>query len=41
MAKSKVIRTKSVLYHLGQMGFIAAIIIILMVIVTVAKAQGL
>ncbi len=41
MTKSKHIQKKEVMYHLGQMGFIAALIAILMVVVTVAKAQGL
>jgi hypothetical protein len=41
MSKSKRIEKKEVMYHLGQMGFIAALIAILMVVVTVAKAQGL
>lgn len=41
MAKSKKRSQKDeVMYHVGQMAFIAALITILMVVVTVAKAQG-
>lgn len=41
MAKSKKRSQKDeVLYHVGQMAFIATLLAILMVVVTVAKAQG-
>jgi hypothetical protein len=41
MAKSKKRSQKDeVMYHVGQMAFIAVLITILMVVVTVAKAQG-
>lgn len=41
MAKSKKKTQKDeVLYHVGQMAFIATLIAILMVVVTIAKAQG-
>lgn len=41
MAKAKKRSQKEhVLYHAGQMAFIGAIIIIIGVVVTIAKAQG-
>lgn len=43
MAKSKS-KNKSqkdmIMYHVGQMAFIATLIAILMIVVTIAKAQG-
>lgn len=41
MAKTKKRSQKDeVLYHVGQMAFIAVLLAILMIVVTVAKAQG-
>lgn len=42
MAKSKKGRSQKeeVLYHVGQMAFIGALIIVLWAVVAVAKAQG-
>lgn len=43
MAKSKKKRSsqkEEVLYHVGQMAFIAALIVVLWAVVAVAKAQG-
>ena len=31
---------EEVMYHVGQMAFIATLIAILMIVVTIAKAQG-
>lgn len=43
MAKSKSKKRShrdEILYHVGQMAFIAVLITILMVVVTIAQAQG-
>jgi hypothetical protein len=42
MAKSKKSRSQrdEILYHVGQMAFIGALIVVLWAVVAVAKAQG-